>query len=123
MNKKSYEDIKLPIGTVCKLKGLDTLVMITLALPVDNDKIYDYGGCFYPMGEIEMNKKQAFNTEDIEKIIYMGYESNEEVEFKNDLIDLVDWDTLDDGLKEMKKSEKTNANLQQLNTDLFNTNK
>ena len=70
-----------------------------------------------------MNKKQAFNTEDLEKIIYMGYESNEEVEFKNDLIDLVDWDTLDDGLKEMKKSEKTNANLQQLNTDLFNTNK
>lgn len=78
----------LPIGTICMLKGGQKRVMITgfCAIPQeDKNKVYDYSGCMYPEGFIVSNQVCLFNHDQIEKIYYLGYEDEEEKEFKNKL--------------------------------------
>lgn len=80
----------LPIGTVVLLKDATKEVMITgLAIlggasetVTDSEgnekhlaKIWDYSGCPYPEGLITTNEAFAFNHDQIEKICYMGYET------------------------------------------------
>lgn len=83
----------LPIGTVLLLKGGKKEVMITsyCIFPTkvqkpngdavnDGPKMYEYGGCVYPEGILNSNMACAFNHDQIEKIIYLGYESEEQKE-------------------------------------------
>ena len=80
----------LPIGTVVLLKNATKEVMITgLAILgggaetiTDEEgnekhiaKIWDYSGCPYPEGLLTTNDTFAFNHDQIEKICYMGYET------------------------------------------------
>lgn len=80
----------LPIGTVLLLKGGKKEVMITSycifltniqikdgqAIKPDK-KMYEYGGCVYPEGILDSNLSCAFNHNQIEKIVYLGYESED----------------------------------------------
>ena len=78
----------LPIGTIVLLKGGKRELMINsyCIMPsgdaydkngkVDiKGKVFDYGGCLYPDGMITSDQLFAFNHEQIEKICYMGYET------------------------------------------------
>ena len=78
----------LPIGTVVLLKGWKKEIMITsfCIFPTNYEikdgqkvkpekKMYEYGGCIYPEGILDSNMACAFNHEQIEKICYMGYET------------------------------------------------
>ena len=80
----------LPIGTVLLLKGGKKEVMITsyCIFPTNiqikdgkavkpDQKMYEYGGCIYPEGILDSNMSCAFNHNQIEKIIHLGYESEE----------------------------------------------
>lgn len=94
MNNEIKEKF-LPIGTVVLLKGGQRKIMITSYCPVpkgdiydkkekielDKDKVFDYGGCFYPEGIINSNRVFIFNHDQIEKVFYMGYESEESNKF------------------------------------------
>ncbi len=40
-------------------------------------KMYEYGGCVYPEGILDSNLSCAFNHNQIEKIVYLGYESED----------------------------------------------
>ncbi len=85
----------LPIGTVVLLHGAKKALMITsyCVFPTGTQlqkdgtqtepekKMYEYGGCTYPEGVLESNTIHAFNHKDIEKILHMGYETDEEKEF------------------------------------------
>lgn len=85
----------LPIGTVVLLKGAKKELMITsycvfpTGTQIQKDgteteakkTIYEYGGCTYPEGIVEANVIHAFNHEDIDKILHMGYETDQYKEF------------------------------------------
>ncbi len=83
----------LPIGTVVLLKGAKKEIMITsyCIFPTGkqikdgqeitpDQKMYEYGACAYPEGILDANTTHAFNHDQIEKILYMGYESDQQKE-------------------------------------------
>ena len=45
--------------------------------------MFDYIGVFYPEGYINQEYTFAFNHSDIEKVIFEGYEDEEEREFQH----------------------------------------
>ena len=88
MTEKKY----LPIGTVCKLKNAKrNLMIIGFAVKKqagdDADKVYDYLACIYPIGLFDQNQNFMFNHDDIEEIAHMGLITNEEKEFKKQLME------------------------------------
>ncbi len=82
----------LPIGSVVLLRGGTKKVMVTGFCSIaddDNSKVYDYTGCIYPEGYLNSNQICLFDHEQIEQICYLGYEDEEEKEFKVSLLDIV----------------------------------
>ncbi len=82
------EEKYLPIGSVVRLKGAEKSLMITGFLPIetekkDNNKVWDYSGCVYPEGIITSNNNYLFDHEQIEKVEFVGYVTEEEKNFKN----------------------------------------
>ena len=72
------ENKYLPIGTICTVKGNTKKVMITGFLKTSyngNLKQYDYVGCVYPEGSLLNDKQIAFDHSDIEKVDFMGYQT------------------------------------------------
>ena len=78
----------LPIGTVVLLKGGKKEIMITSYCIFPNNvqmkdgqyitpekKIFEYGACIYPEGVLDSNTICAFDHEQIDKILHMGYET------------------------------------------------
>ncbi len=68
----------LPIGTICSLANEKNNIMIIGYFSSEyTDKLitYDYIGCSYPEGLLLKNNFISFNHDEIEKVIYMGYES------------------------------------------------
>lgn len=89
MNTNKY----LPIGTVVLLKNAKKKIMITgfaVKGKETGDKVYDYNGCLYPEGVISSDKNLMFDHNQIDKIYYMGFVSEEEKEFKTKFNKLID---------------------------------
>lgn len=82
------KDIKrlLPIGSVVLLKnGIKKLMVIGL-VPYDKDspdKIYDYIGVLYPEGFLGDETNFLFQHEDINDVIFEGYDNPERKAFLN----------------------------------------
>lgn len=74
----------LPIGSVVILKGGEKKVMIygRRQLAVDGSGEYDYIACLYPEGNINDEFSFLFNNDDIEEIVFRGFENDEEEEFQ-----------------------------------------
>lgn len=82
-NKTKY----LPIGTVLLLKNGQKPVMIIGYKPIfqdpkiiqnpTNNKDFDYIGCVYPEGVFRSDVTLAFSNNNISKVLYNGYETNE----------------------------------------------
>lgn len=83
----------LPIGTVVLLKEAKKALMITgycifpTGVQIKDGKeitpekqMYEYGGCPYPEGIMDSNTINAFDHNQIDKILYMGYETDEQKE-------------------------------------------
>lgn len=101
MNEEiKIKDKYLPIGTVVLLKGGVKPLMIVgyCIIPtagemygkdgkvkVDGLKVFDYGAYFYPEGVSGHNAIFTFNHEQIEKVCFMGYESEEQKTVTKDL--------------------------------------
>ncbi len=99
----------LPIGTVVLLKGGKRELMITSYCIMPSGDVYDkngkvdvtgqvfdYGACFYPEGMVTSDQLFAFNHEQIERVCYMGYKTQQQIDVSN---------MLKSGLEEMKKSQ------------------
>lgn len=74
----------LPIGTVVVLKGGTKKAMITGYCPVAAempDKIFDYRGCPYPEGIIISEGTALFDHDQINEVVYKGFENDEVVDF------------------------------------------
>jgi len=90
----------LPIGTIVQLKdGKKELMIINYCIyptgevyekgekVTSNKKLYDYGACTYPEGVIGVNRILAFNHNQIDKILHMGYETEMSKELSKSLND------------------------------------
>ena len=93
----------LPIGTIVLLKGGKKELMITSycifptgKLVVDGKEVdskgvmYEYGACTYPEGIINSDQILGFNSDQIEKICHMGYETEEQRGFAEHLSMVID---------------------------------
>ena len=99
----------LPIGTVVVLKGgIRELMIMSYCIMPSGDvydksgkidakgKMYDYGACFYPEGMVTSDQLFAFNHDQIEKICYKGYVTDNYKDISR---------LLNEGLEEIKKEE------------------
>lgn len=74
----------LPIGSVVLLKGGTKKLMIIGVKPVTAEKpneIYDYIGVLYPEGFLSNEYNFLFNHDDINDIIFTGYNNPERENF------------------------------------------
>lgn len=73
----------LPIGTIVRLKGAEKSLMIFGIRQTDANKKkeYDYIGVMYPEGNMGEDLRFMFDHNDIEKVVFNGYESDERKEF------------------------------------------
>lgn len=107
----------LPIGTIVKLKNIEREIMIAsyCVVPrkelsikdkklVEDFSMTDYGGCYYPDGYIVSSRIIAFNHDQIEKVIFMGYDTEESKQYSEKMV------TIDKNIREMveKNSDKPN---------------
>jgi hypothetical protein len=68
----------LPIGSVVLLKGGSKKLMIYGVMQSDTEgNDYDYIGVLYPEGNIGAQAQFLFQHEDIEEIVFRGYENQE----------------------------------------------
>ena len=82
-----YENL-LPIGSVVLLRGAKTKLMI-MGRILSNDameEIYDYVGCIYPLGMTGEDNNYFFNREDIEKVFFVGFQDEEELNFRSEVL-------------------------------------
>lgn len=88
-NEQNYEvvgenmekDKLLPIGSVVILKEAKKRVMIIGRIQKSQGEIFDYSSCLYPEGYIKSDQLILFNNSDIDKIFFVGFQDEEEVEF------------------------------------------
>ena len=84
----------LPIGTVVLLKDSTKRIMIIgfcqgSTSEDEKSNIWDYAGCLYPEGYISADKTFLFNGEQIDKIFAIGYQDQEQFDFKVKLDEVV----------------------------------
>ncbi|MBQ3423104.1 MAG: DUF4176 domain-containing protein, partial [Romboutsia sp.] len=104
------EDKFLPIGTVCLLKGGSKKIMITgyLIKSIEHpNNTYDYSGCMYPEGIISSRESIVFNHDQINEIVYKGFDQEEYKEFNDKVKKLLE--------KEKKLSEEENNEKEETN--------
>lgn len=81
----------LPVGSIVLLKDGEKKLMINGIMQNDaggTGKNYDYLGVLYPEGHIGEGFQYLFNHEDIEEIIFRGFEDTERIQFLERLANL-----------------------------------
>ena len=93
-----YKDL-LPIGSVVILKGGNVKLMITGRILTDDKQqdIYDYVGCIYPIGITSEDEMYFFNRDMIERTCFIGYQDEEELALKSEVLDKLGKLTVKDG--------------------------
>lgn len=74
----------LPIGSIVLLKDGEKRLMINGVMQSEieqNSRDYDYHGILYPEGHIGEQFQYLFNHEDIEAVVFRGYEDDERITF------------------------------------------
>ncbi len=81
----------LPVGSIVLLKDGEKRLMIAGIMQNDaggTGKNFDYLGVLYPEGHIGEGFQYLFNHEDINEIIFRGFEDEERAEFLKKLTNL-----------------------------------
>jgi Uncharacterized protein conserved in bacteria len=80
----------LPIGSIVLLKNGQKKVMIYGRKQIQSgtNNLWDYISCLYPEGNIDENHCYLFNHEDIDKLIFIGYQDEEELNYQEFLGEL-----------------------------------
>ena len=81
--EKLFKDL-LPIGSVVLLKGGSKKLMISGLKPTKESQpvaVYDYIGVLYPEGFISNEYNFLFNHEDINDVVFTGYNNPERESF------------------------------------------
>lgn len=83
-----YKDL-LPIGSIVLLKGGDKRIMICgrIQAKEGENTIYDYSACYYPEGIVDASAMFFFNRDAIERIFFIGFQDEEELDFRENVLD------------------------------------
>ncbi len=75
----------LPIGSVVRLKGGERKLMIAGVCQKqlnEDGTLWDYVGVIYPQGYMGAERMYMFNNDQIEVVHALGYQDQEQLEFK-----------------------------------------
>lgn len=89
----------LPIGSVVLLKNSTKKLMVIGFAQVsanNPEKVYDYVGCVFPEGFLGPDQTFLFDSHQIEKIYAVGYQDEEQMNFKV---------RIDQALEEIRRKE------------------
>lgn len=77
----------LPIGSVVLLRNGNKRVMICgrIQAKAGSDTIFDYSACYYPEGIIDPANMFFFNHDTIDKVFFIGFQDQEELNYRNKL--------------------------------------
>ena len=77
----------LPIGSVVLLKDSQKRIMIVgvKQKQADSDKVWDYSACLYPEGILDPDHLFLFDSEQIERLYFIGLQDGEGLAFLNRL--------------------------------------
>ena len=78
------EDI-LPLGSIVKIKGIESKIMIVGVNQLVDGTNYNYVGYIHPYGFVGIKKMLSFNAPLIEEVIFKGYKDEETEEFYEDI--------------------------------------
>lgn len=80
----------LPIGSVVLLKESQKRVMIVgvKQKQADSLKVWDYSACLYPEGILDPERLYLFDTEQIERLYFIGLQDAEGLTFLSKLAQL-----------------------------------
>ena len=95
----------LPIGSVVQVKDAKREFMICgrVVARLGSDEVYDYVAVVYPEGLLDINNLYFFNRNAVEACVYRGYESQEEYDFKENVLAPLDEVEVIDGKVVPKK--------------------
>ena len=99
------EEKYLPVGSVCMLKGGQKAVMVVGygIQPKENPNVvYDYLGALYPEGIVTMDQNMVFNHENIDRVLFKGYETEEQKSFNKQIVQIIG---------QMKNGSVANSNI------------
>ncbi len=102
-----YKDM-LPVGSVVLLKEGNKRIMICgrIQAKVDDNKVYDYSACYYPEGLVDSSSVFFFNRDAIERVFFIGYQDEEELEFRAQVLDRLGELEVKDGAIVSKEAEE-----------------
>lgn len=100
------EDEFLPIGSVVLLEGGNKRIMICgrIQAQAGSDIIYDYSDCYYPEGIVDPKSMFFFNRDAIETVYFRGYEDQDELDYRHDVLDQLGELEIRDGMIVSKES-------------------
>lgn len=100
------EDEFLPIGSVVLLEGGNKRIMICGRIQAEagSDIIYDYSACYYPEGIVDPKSMFFFNRDAIETVYFRGYEDQDELDYRHDVLDQLGELEIRDGMIVSKES-------------------
>ena len=77
----------LPIGSVVLLRDSTKRVMIVglKQKQANDERIWDYSGCFYPEGILDPDHLFLFDHEQINILFFIGFQDGEGMQFMLDL--------------------------------------
>ena len=82
----------LPIGSVVLLKESQKRIMIVgvKQKQANSEKVWDYSACLYPEGILDPEKLFLFDSEQIERLYFVGLQDGEGLAFLKKLSQLDD---------------------------------
>ena len=86
------EEKYLPVGSVCMLKGGQKAVMVVgygIQPKEEPNVMYDYLGALYPEGIVTVEQNMVFNHENIDKVLFKGYETDEQKSFNQKITEVI----------------------------------
>ena len=99
----------LPIGSVVLLEDGEKKLMITgfCTIPEESpDEVYDYCGCLFPEGVVSSDEIYVFDHDQIQDVLFVGYENEEQKEFKKELIENINEMYSDEETEEEEEENK-----------------
>ncbi len=79
----------LPIGSIIRTEGAERKLMVIgrVVTTEENDMIYDYVGVPYPEGINDSDKMYFFNRDQIEELLFIGFQDQEALLFQSEVLD------------------------------------
>lgn len=90
----------LPIGSVVAVDGLESRLMICgrIQARAGESEIYDYSACLYPEGICGDGSVYFFNRGDVSEVVFRGFEDEEELSFRAEVLDKLEELEIRDGV-------------------------